>query len=137
VNFELHDYPTYLAEGQKEAEIAGDPILKDIFASALEGYAQGGERGLLNNLYAKQKQYFLAGKVPGAFLAKTCVRMGRKEEAIQFLEEDYAHHDSRVFFCLSDPDLLTLKDEPDFRALIKKINFPTAPLDEKRALRPR
>jgi tetratricopeptide (TPR) repeat protein len=137
VNFELHDYPTYLAEGQKEAEIAGDPILKDIFASALEGYAQGGERGLLNNLYAKQKQYFLAGKVPGAFLAKTCVRMGRKEEAIQFLEEDYARHDSRVFFCLSDPDLLTLKDEPDFLALIKKINFPTAPLDEKRALRPR
>ena len=127
VSLELRDYPTYLAEGQKVAEISNNAMQKDIIAAARAGYAHGGEKGLLNNLYAKQKEYYLAGKLQGTFLAITCVLMGRKQEALQLLEEDYARHDATVFFCFSHPDLLTLKDEPRYRALVRKINFPSTP----------
>ncbi len=127
VSLELRDYPTYLAEGQKAAEISNNPMQKDIIAAARAGYAQGGEKGLLNNLYAKQKEYYLAGKLQGTILAITCVLMGRKQEALQLLEEDYARRDATVFFCFSQADLLTLKDEPRYRALVKKINFPSTP----------
>jgi hypothetical protein len=41
--------------------------------------------------------------------------MGRKEEAFHLLEVDYARHQTEVLSCLSDPDLLTLKDDPDTR----------------------
>jgi len=124
LRFELRDYPAYLDEGEKAAEITNDPMLKDIITSARAGYARDGERGLLKNLYAKQKQYYLAGKLWGTMLAKTCVMMGRKQEALQLLEEGYAHRESRVLFCLTHLDLLTLKDEPRYKALVKKFNFP-------------
>jgi tetratricopeptide (TPR) repeat protein len=124
ISFELRNYPAYLDEGEKVAEITNDSILKDIIASARAGYVRDGERGLLKNLYAKQKKYYSAGKLWGTVLAKTCVMMGRKQEALQLLEEGYAHRESHVLFCLTHLDLLTLKDEPRYKALVKKINFP-------------
>jgi tetratricopeptide (TPR) repeat protein len=127
ISLDRRDYPTYLAEGQKTAEAMNDPVLKDIVASARAGYARGGGRGLMQELYAKQKQYYAAGKVTGTMLAKTCVLMGKRREALDLLDQAYARHESEVFGCLSHPDLLTLKDEPRYKALVKKINFPPPP----------
>ncbi len=50
--------------------------------------------------------------------------MGKKQEALQLLEEAYNRHESDVISCLSQPDLLTLRDEPRYQALVKKMNFP-------------
>jgi tetratricopeptide (TPR) repeat protein len=126
INLYLRRYQAYLAEGQKTAEIEGDPVLRDIITSAREGYAQDGARGLLRNLYARQKEYYLAGKLMGTMLAKTCILMGRKQEALHLLEDAYARHEPYFLVCLMDRDLLTLKDEPRYRALVRKINFPAA-----------
>jgi tetratricopeptide (TPR) repeat protein len=127
ISLELRDYPSYLEEGKKTAEAENDPVLKDIIASARAGYERDGERGLLNDLYAKQKEYYQAGKLWGTVLAKTCILMGKKQEALQLLEEAYDRHESNVLSCLSQPDLLTLRDEPKYKALVKRINFPQGP----------
>jgi Tfp pilus assembly protein PilF len=127
ISLELRDYPSYLEEGKKTAEAENDPVLKDIIASARAGYERDGARGLLNDLYAKQKEYYQAGKLWGTVLAKTCILMGKKQEALQLLEEAYDRHESNVLSCLSQPDLLTLRDEPKYKALVKKINFPREP----------
>jgi tetratricopeptide (TPR) repeat protein len=130
-SFELRDYPAYMDEGKKAAQISNDPMLREMIASAREGYMRDGERGLLKNLYSKQKDYYSAGKLWGTLLAKTCVMMGRKQEALQLLEEGYVHRESHVLFCLTHADLLTLKDEPRYKALVRKINFPAAPTDAR------
>ena len=124
LSLELKDYPSYLEEGKKTAEIENDAALKDVIASARAGYERDGERGLLNSLYAKQKEYYQAGKLWGTDLAETCILMGKKQEALQLLEEAYNRHESDVISCLSQPDLLTLRDEPRYQALVKKMNFP-------------
>lgn len=129
ISLDLRDYPAYLAEGQKTADSMNDPVLKDIIASARKGYERDGGRGLLRDLYAKQREYYAAGKIFGTTLAKTCVLMGRKQEALGLLEEAYRRHESEVFACLAHPDLLTLKDEPRYKALVKKMNFPLASPD--------
>jgi hypothetical protein len=123
----VRDSPSYLEEGKKTAEAENDPVLKDIIASARAGYERDGERGLLNDLYARQKEYYQAGKLWGSVLAKTCILMGKKQEALQLLEEAYNRHESNVLSCLSQPDLRTLRDEPKYKALVKKINFPREP----------
>jgi hypothetical protein len=124
LSLELRDYPSYLEEGKKTAEIENDAALKDVIASARAGFERDGERGLLNDLYAKQKEYYQAGKLWGTDLAKTCILMGKKQEALQLLEEAFNRHESNVLSCLSQPDLLTLRDEPKYKALVKKLNFP-------------
>jgi hypothetical protein len=55
--------------------------------------------------------------------------MGRKQEALHLLEVAYAHHETEVLSCLSHPDLLTLKDEPRYKALVAKIRFPMHSID--------
>ncbi len=102
-------------------------VMKDTFAAARAGYARDGERGLLRNLYAVQIKYYAAGKIPGMTLARTCLRMGKKEEALQLIEQDYARHSAVFLWCLSVADFLSLKDEPRYKPLLRKVNFPAAP----------
>jgi hypothetical protein len=127
ISLDRQDYPAFLLEGQKTAEIMHDPILSDIIASARAGYARAGRRGLMDRLYAKQKEYYLQGRYDGIMLAKACALMGRKQEAMQPLEEAYNRHEINVLSCLSHSDLLTLRDDPRYVALVKKINFPLHP----------
>jgi tetratricopeptide (TPR) repeat protein len=126
ISMELRDFPSYLAEGKKVAETTNDNVLKDIMASAQTGFERGGERGLLTILYAKQREYYLQGKVSGTDLAKTCIAMGRRQEALQLLEEAYKVHDSFVLECGSHSDLRTLREEPRFQELMRKLNYPSS-----------
>jgi tetratricopeptide (TPR) repeat protein len=124
IDLDLHNYADFLAEGDMAAQSANDPIMKDILASARAGYKRGGGRGLLGALYAKQKEYYLAGKLHANALATTCVLMGRKQEALGILEDAYNRHDIEVLTVLSQPDLVSLRNEPRYQALVRKINFP-------------
>ena len=102
-------------------------MLRQIIASAQAGYVRDGERGLLNNLYATQRESHLAGKFSPTTLAVTCVMMGKKQEGLQLLEEAYSHHDIFVLSSPINPVLDTLRDEPRFRALVDKFDFPPTP----------
>ena len=124
ISLERRDYPAFLTEGEKTAESMNDPVLRDIVEAARAGYARNGEQGLLHELYTSQKEHYIAGKLAATALAETCVLMEKKEEAQHLLEEAYAHHEAEVLSCLSHPNLLTLKNEPRFRELVRKINFP-------------
>jgi tetratricopeptide (TPR) repeat protein len=66
------NYQAFLSEGASAAESANDAVLRDIISSAQTGYKRAGGRGLLQELYAKQKEYYLAHKLSGTWLAKTC-----------------------------------------------------------------
>ena len=123
IDLDLRDYPDFLAEGERAAQDANDPVLNDIIASARAGYAHGGGRSLLNALYAKQTEYHQAGKMHAPPLATTCVLLGRRQEALTILEDAYNRHDVEVLAMLSHPDLRTLKDEPRYQALARKISY--------------
>jgi tetratricopeptide (TPR) repeat protein len=122
IELTLRDYPGFLAEGELTAQAANDPAMGDVIASARAGYAHGRDRGLLNALYAKQMEYFREGKVHAAMFAATCVLMGKKQEAVTILEDAYNQHDIEFLAMLSHPDLRTLKDEPRYQALARKID---------------
>jgi len=122
IDFDLRNFSGYLKEGQKTAEIMNDPELKDIMSSAQKGYAHGGVSGLLDALYAKQSEYYTEGKLSRTALARTCTMMGKKQEALRLLEEASAHREREVLTCLSDPELITLENEPRFQALAKQLN---------------
>jgi hypothetical protein len=47
--------------------------------------------------------------------------MGKKQEAVMILEDAYNQHDIEFLAMLSHPDLRSLKDEPRYQALARKI----------------
>jgi hypothetical protein len=103
--------------------------LKDIIPAARAGYARGGEKMLFQELYAKQEHYFALGQVSPGTLARTCVAIGKRQEALHLFELSYARHEADVLWFLTDADLTSLKDEPRYKEMVKKIDFPPAPSD--------
>jgi len=131
-DLDLRDYPSFLSEGQLAAQLAGDAALGEIVASAKRGYRQAGSRGLLQALYSGQMSYYAKGKLRAVLLAKTCLLMGKRQEALDLMEDAYQHHDFEVLTLLSDPDLLSLQGEPRYQALVRKINYPSGFVASKR-----
>ena len=124
VALDLRDYPAFLSEGQLAARSSGDGVLSETVAAAKDGYDRGGSRGLLQALYEKQKFYYAARKIRAVLLAKTCMLMGKRQEALDVMEDAYRHHDFEVLTLLSDPDLIALKGDPRYQELVGKIDYP-------------
>jgi tetratricopeptide (TPR) repeat protein len=127
ISFALRDWPTFLKESELAAEIAGDPALKDIAQTSKAGFNRQGERGLLAALYAKEQQYYTERKVLGVSLARTCLMLGHRQEALYLLEECYTRHEPSTLNCFPDPLFKSLKNEPGFQAIVNRINLPAAP----------
>jgi tetratricopeptide (TPR) repeat protein len=121
IGFTTRDYALYLSEGAKAAQTRNDTLLRETIAAARLGYLRAGPGGLLQNLYMVQKQQISAGQLTSSALAPTCLAMGRKSEALQLLEHNYARHNGKCLWCLADPDLRSLKDEPRFLALVRNV----------------
>jgi tetratricopeptide (TPR) repeat protein len=124
MDWTLHDYSDFLIESRKMAELEQDPVLTETIAASRAGYLRDGERGLVHDLYATQERLHGEGKLAGGPLERTCIRLGKKEEALRLLEDDYAHHRAEFLWLLTDTDLQTLRDEPRFQALLNKLHFP-------------
>jgi tetratricopeptide (TPR) repeat protein len=130
ISLALNDYPRFLTEGEKTADSQDDPVQREIIAAAKAGYARDGRAGLLQNLYTTQKKFYAEGKFPGTLLALTCVPMGKKEEALQFIEDDYSKHRDWFLIALRDPVLRQLADDPKYKMLKSKINVPPPQQDQ-------
>ncbi len=120
----LRDYPNFLRESEREAELRHDEVLKETTAAASAGFRQDGERGLLQQLYLSQKRFYADARIPGTLLAITCAQMGKKDEALRFLREDYERHNAVFLMIRQNLTLLTLNQEPGYQELLRKIHSP-------------
>lgn len=50
--------------------------------------------------------------------------LGRKEQALTFLEKAYADRCSTLMFIKVDPEFDSLHSEPRFADLVRRMNFP-------------
>jgi len=130
VEFDRRNYPAYLAESETSAQLHNDPALRELTGAERAGYAQGGERGLLEALFLKAESCGPATEKPRVMRAYDCVQHGENQEALQLLEEASANHEPYLAEWFSPealPGWKAIKDEPRFQALVKKIDFPLAP----------
>ncbi|MFH6767457.1 hypothetical protein V8G56_01810 [Gaetbulibacter aquiaggeris] len=104
---------SYEAENDKEAVLA----LKN-------GYASGGYPSALNSLAE-----FLINRSSDIYVTPWRIgtlytRSGNNDLAINYLYEAYNDHDSNMPYINIDPIFDNLKNYPEFRNLIAKMNFP-------------
>lgn len=126
IGLELRDYSMFLDEGEKMAATKQEVALSRLLAAARKSYERHGPAGLLQVMHDAGRD-LPSGFGNSILMAKVCILMGRNDEALQILEEEYNHHDANVLACLSQPLLLGLRSEPRYQALVREINFPTHP----------
>jgi hypothetical protein len=57
-------------------------------------------------------------------MALLYARLGKKKEAVSWLEKAYSARSGGMARLKCDPALDPLRSDPDFQAIIKRMNFP-------------
>jgi len=118
------DYRTYLSEIRKSMELTRDEPGLDISKAVEQSYAKGGGKELLKTLLQAQMKSYDRGTISAFSLAETCALMGRQQEAIQYLQEDFDKHDPAIVDIQIDHALMSLHNDPRFREIVSRIGLP-------------
>ena len=124
VYFRSKDYPNFLSESQKDALVVHDDAALAIATAAEKGFSAGGAKGMLEAMLRVRRKLYAQHSVPPTDLAETLALLGNKKEALKYLEAAYDQRDSALLFVETDPEFDVLHDEPAYRHLLARMNFP-------------
>jgi tetratricopeptide (TPR) repeat protein len=119
------DYPAYLEEAGKAAELSGDLQEKVIVQQAREGYRLGGASGMFQSMALAQKQYFEAEKLPAFSVATTYARMGQKNEALRYLQTSFRRHEVAFLAIRVHEAFVDLHRDSTFQQLVGQAGLPS------------
>src|SRR5204863_2494461 len=106
----------------REAQLEPDPSYRR-FELAVAQYARGDQKAAdaaLADLLAHNQG--LDYQVAQVYAVR-----GEKEKAFEWLQIAFDHHDTGMLALLVDPLLNSLRDDPRYKALVAKMNFPATP----------
>ena len=121
IAFSQRDYRTFIAQSKRLADISGDKRLLALVTAAQRGLNKSGERGMLDAMRNVQQKEFDSGQASGFELARTCARLGRKQEAVAALRRAVAAHDYDVMGISANVDFDSLRGDPAFEDLVRQI----------------
>ncbi|HZE73029.1 MAG TPA: hypothetical protein VE135_26255 [Pyrinomonadaceae bacterium] len=75
---------------------------------------------LLNQLKQESSDRYVMSNVIGAVY----IGLNEKDEALNWLERDVAEHSSYATFMAVDPVYDDLRDDPRFKAMLKRLKLP-------------
>jgi serine/threonine-protein kinase len=86
-------------------------------------YAKLGRRDEAQKVLKKLEKESRQKYVPAIFFATVYTGLGENDLAFEWLEKAYLEHDWRVSWIAPDPVFDSLRDDPRFKALLKKMNL--------------
>ena len=122
--FETGDYSNYIVELKKDALLTHDAAQSSVAEEATNGFAKGGEHGLLEAQLAEQRKLHEQGKLSPYFVAQTDARLGNPREALKYLAICVQSHDQVVLNLSDDQVFIRLHSDPAYRQLLAKIGLP-------------
>jgi tetratricopeptide (TPR) repeat protein len=121
------EYPQYLEESRKAAMLLHDQARLEIVSAGEKGLARGGAHGMWSEMLKEQQRLHTDGKETAYNLAQTCASLGRKQEALDYLQAAYQQHEPALVTMRVDIQLSSLHDEPRFRKLLAEVGLPPLP----------
>lgn len=115
-----HMYPESAEEHAKWLELIGKPKQAQLIQ---EAFAKGGWQLYLQTLIKENEEIYKEYARPFT-LAALYVRVGKKDEAIEQLNLAYEMRDYRLTLLKVRPPFPSLKDDPRFQDLLRRIGFP-------------
>ncbi len=112
------DYPNFLKESRHVAELRHDSQGLQVVSAAESGYAAGGVTAMWQAMLDAQLKLHAEGTLPSFSLAETYARLGRNQQALEYLHQAYDQHDDHFVFIEVDPALASLRDDPAFNDLL-------------------
>ena len=125
IYFQTGDYPHYLAESRKAAQLMHDKQALAIATSAEKGFAENGARGMLQALQTSQEKFYREDRESAYNLAVSYALLGNQQKALQYLQAAYDGHDGGFLTMAVNRALISLHSEPLYQALLARTGFRT------------
>ena len=124
IYFAEKNYPAYLQEAKRYAEIIKDDNYAAVVNAGATGYAAGGRDGMLRAMLAEEKKQYPAGLSSPYVMADQSANLGENQEAMKYLDEAVAKHDERSIALRIDENLKDLHGDPEFAKLLARVGLP-------------
>jgi tetratricopeptide (TPR) repeat protein len=118
-----NDAPNYLLESRKAAELSQNAAALKIWEAARKGFAAGGTHGMLESMLEVQKSLLKEGRGSHYNAAKTCMLIGKRQEALDQLQIAIENREMDILALGIDPAFANLRSEPRFQELRKKLEL--------------
>lgn len=118
------DYPNYLSESKKVAELRHDQTALAIVDAAEKGFASGDARGMWEGMLEVQNKFYRQGSLAPYRLAQTYAQLGENQEALNYVREAIKERDAAVLSMDNDCSFDGLRGDPSFRELLARSSQP-------------
>ena len=115
-------YNEAVRAAQEAVKISPDtPVYTTILGQA---YAASGKRDEAQRIVEQMNELSKHRYVQPSYLALLYTGLGEKERAFQLFEKAFQQRDDRLIFVVTDPQLDSLRTDPRFVDLIRRIGLP-------------
>ncbi len=122
IDWERKDYRNAIREWKLSAELRKDKVSLEMANARAEGFEAGGLTGMWGNLLPVQEKYFARGLGSAHALAETCAALGKKQEAIAYLQTAFERREAGMLRLKLDESLRSLRDDPAFQELATRVS---------------
>jgi len=116
------NYPIYLSELKRTALLLQDQQKLEVARAAEQGFSTSGYQGMLAGMLHVQKRLNAEGRLSGYYLAATYARMGKKKDALRYLQSAYEEHETLLLSVPTEPSFDVLHEDAEYRALLARVN---------------
>jgi len=127
IYFDRKDYPNYLSEWEKTAQLTRDQQELSIVKAAEKGFAKGGYEGMLGATLETQNSFYVQGSLPAYCLALTYARLGNAQDSLRYLETALAKRESALPGLTNERAFDFLRDDPKYQDLVKRVQSSSKP----------
>jgi tetratricopeptide (TPR) repeat protein len=123
IYFVSKDCPNYLSELRKAAESSRDPVELAVAAETEQDFAAGSSQSMFESLLKIQKKFANEGRYQDFRVAETSAMLGRKRDALDYLDASYKKREFYMTTLAADPAFLSLRTEPAFQNLLSQLGL--------------
>ncbi len=127
IHFQQGDYPNYLVEARKAAQLSKDAQQMAVVNAAERGYKHGGRQAMLEGMLQEQTKLSGEGEISDYALATTYGRLRDTANAMNHLQISKTRHEPEFISVGTDDAFIYLHQDPAFRDLMAKAGLPPLP----------
>ncbi len=121
IYFDRKDYENFFAESKQSAQLRHDEAALAIATAAERGFAAGGINGMRESMIPVQKEMVNRDLGSAYDLAATCALLGKKEEALQYLQLAYEKRETGLLYLSRNPDFNALHDDLVYQEITERV----------------
>jgi tetratricopeptide (TPR) repeat protein len=121
IEFDRKDYENYFAESKQAAQLRHDEAALAISSAAERGFAASGVNGMRESMIPVQKEMLDRDLGSAYNLAANCALVGKREEALRYLQVAYEKRETGLLYLSRNPDFNALHDDLVYKEITERV----------------